>query len=218
MCRTVRPGRSVRRCLLGRLDGPVWCATLWLLSVGRRSRGDYPTRRARAAYRVPQPRPRQNLPIVVDGPGAGLVCKNLHFHPGLTQPQGPGLVAVTPRHPTAKRRRGPSYLDQPVCWDASPTLTTLPYIRLGALSIPQSRLKPKFDGVAIPANDPVRLHYIGCAMAARTANGIRWTLYNRQSDPESGSGADRSGGISGFGQEEAIFGKRPAAWSRPNSK
>jgi len=206
----------MRRLPLGRLDDPVWCATLWLLSVGRRSSGDCLTRRARAAYRVPQP--RRNLPIVVDGPGAGLVCKNLHFHPGLTQPQEPGLVAVTPRYPTPERRRVPSYLDPPACWDTSPTVTTLPYIRLGALSIPQSRLKPKCDGVTIPANDPVRLHYIGCAMAARTANGIRRALYNRRSVPESGSRAYRSGDIGGFGQEEAIFGKRPAAWSRPSSK
>lgn len=120
--------------------------------------------------RVPQPRPRQNLPIVVDGPGAGLVCENSHFHPGLTQSQEPDLVAVTLHYPTAERRRIPSDLDQPACWDASPTVTTLPYIRLGAFSIPQSRLKPKCNGVAIPANDPVRLHYIGWAMTARTAN------------------------------------------------
>jgi len=55
-------------------------------------------------------------------------------------------------------------------------------------------------------------------MAAPTANGIRRTLYNRRSVPESGSRAYRSGGISGFGYEEAIFGKRPAACSRPSSK
>ena len=42
----------MRRLPLGRLDDPVWCATLWLLSVGRRSSADYPTRRARA--RVPR--------------------------------------------------------------------------------------------------------------------------------------------------------------------
>jgi hypothetical protein len=143
----------MRRLPRGRSDGPVWCATLWLLSVGRRSRGDYPTRRARAAYRGP--RPRQNLPIVVDGPGAGLVCENSHFHPGLTQPRGTSLDVVTPGHPTAERRRVPSYHGQSACWDASPTVTTLPYIRLGAFSIPQSRLKPKCDGVTIPANNPV---------------------------------------------------------------
>jgi hypothetical protein len=217
MCRTVRPRRSVRRLRLGRLDGPGLCATLWLLSVGRRSSGDNATRRARTTYRVPQPRPQQNLPIVVDGPGAGLVCENSHFHLGLTQSKEPGLVAVTPRYPTASRRRVPSYLNRAACWDASPTVTTLPYIRLGAFSIPQSRLKPKCGGVTIPVNDPVGLHYLGCAMAARTANGIRRTLYNRQGDAERHR-TDRAGGISGFGQEEAIFGKRPAAWSRPSSK
>jgi hypothetical protein len=103
MCRTVRPRRSMRRLPLGRSDGRVWCATLWLLSLGRRSSGDYPTRRARAAYRVPQP--RRNLPIVVDGPGAGLVCENSHFRPGLTQPPGTGPSA--PPH-LILRRCGPA--------------------------------------------------------------------------------------------------------------